>query len=95
MSGLEEGETIYLASKVSSEAEVKSTEETSGSGGSSDNSGSDITMDGSAMDDSTMGGMDFQMPEGMELPGGGEMPQGGQGDRGSNGSGNGDFGGGR
>ena len=103
LSGLEEGETIYLASKVSSEAEVKSTEETSGSGGSSDNSGSDITMDGSAMDDSTMGGMDFQMPEGMdfqmpegmELPGGGEMPQGGQGDRGSNGSGNGDFGGGR
>ncbi len=95
LSGLEEGETIYLASKVSSEAEVRSTEETSGSGGSSDNSGSDITMDGSAMDDSTIGGMDFQMPEGMELPGGGEMPQGGQGDRGSNGSGNGAFGGGR
>ena len=95
LSGLEEGETIYLASKVSSEAEVRSTEETSGSGGSSDNSGSNITMDGSAMDDSTIGGMDFQMPEGMELPGGGEMPQGGQGDRGSNGSGNGAFGGGR
>jgi len=31
LSGLEEGDTIYLASKVSSEAEVKSTQEDSGS----------------------------------------------------------------
>ena len=94
LSGLEEGDTIYLASKVSSEAEVKSTDEASGTDSSSDNSGSDSIMDGSAMDDSTMGGMDFQVPEGMELPGGGEMPQGGRGDRGNNGSGNSDFGGG-
>ena len=88
LSGLEEGDTIYLASKVSSEAEVKSTEEASGTDSSSGNNGSDRIMDGNSMDDSTMGGMDFQIPEGMELPGGGEMPQGGQGDRGSNGSGN-------
>lgn len=88
LSGLEEGDTIYLASRVSSEAEVKSTEEASGTDSSSGNNGSDRIMDGNSMDDSTMGGMDFQIPEGMELPGGGEMPQGGQGDRGSNGSGN-------
>lgn len=99
LSGLEEGDTIYLASKVSSEAEVKSTEEASDTdssfgNGSSGNSDSDIIMDGSTADDSTMGGMDFQVPEGMERPGGGEMPQGGRGDRSSNGFGNSDFGGG-
>ena len=36
LSGLGEADTIYLASKVSSEAEVKSTEETSNAGSSSD-----------------------------------------------------------
>ena len=65
LSGLEEGDTIYLASKVSSEAEVKSTEEASDSGSSSG------TSDGSDME--------FEMPEDMQMPSGGEMPQGGPG----------------
>ena len=65
LSGLEEGDTIYLASKVSSEAEVKSTEETADSGSSSDTAiGSDT---------------EFEMPEDMQMPGGGDMPQGGPG----------------
>lgn len=68
LSGLEEGDTIYLASKVSSEAEVKSTEETSDSGSSSDTT--------------TSGDMEFQMPEDMQMPGGGDMPQGGPGGNG-------------
>ena len=63
LSGLEEGDTIYLASKVSSEAEVKSTEETADSGSSSDTAvGSDT---------------EFEMSEDMQMPGGGDMPQGG------------------
>ena len=62
LSGLEEGDTIYLASKVSSEAEVKSTEETADAGSSSDTAiGSDT---------------EFEMPEDMQMPGGGDMPQG-------------------
>lgn len=65
LSGLEEGDTIYLASKVSSEAEVKSTEEASDSGSSSDTT--------------TGGDMEFQMSEDMQMPGDGEMPQGGPG----------------
>ena len=65
LSGLEEGETIYLASKVSSEAEVKSTEEASDSGSSTDTT--------------TGGDMEFQMSEDMQMPGGGDMPQGGPG----------------
>lgn len=65
LSGLEEGDTIYLASKVSSEAEVKSTEEASDSGSSTDTT--------------TGGDMEFQMPEDMQMPGGGDMPQGGPG----------------
>lgn len=65
LSGLEEGDTIYLASKVSSEAEVKSTEETADSGSSSDTAvGSDT---------------EFGMSEDMQMPGGGDMPQGGPG----------------
>ena len=69
LSGLEEGDTIYLASKVSSEAEVKSTEETADSGSSSDTAiGSDT---------------EFEMPEDMQMPGGGDMPQGGPGGSGS------------
>jgi len=69
LSGLEEGDTIYLASKVSSEAEVKSTEETADSGSSSDTAvGSD---------------MEFGMSEDMQMPGGGDMPQGGPGGSGS------------
>ena len=65
LSGLEEGDTIYLASKVSSEAEVKSTEETADSGSSSDTAiGSDT---------------EFEMSEDMQMPGGGDMPQGGPG----------------
>ena len=65
LSGLEEGDTIYLASKVSSEAEVKSTEETADSGSSSDTAvGSDTK---------------FGMSEDMQMPGGGDMPQGGPG----------------
>lgn len=63
LSGLEEGDTIYLASKVSSEAEVKSTEEASDSGSSTDTT--------------TGGDMEFQMSEDMQMPGGGDMPQGG------------------
>lgn len=63
LSGLEEGDTIYLASKVSSEEEVKSTEETADSGSSSDTAvGSDT---------------EFGMSEDMQMPGGGDMPQGG------------------
>lgn len=69
LSGLEEGDTIYLASKVSSEAEVKSTEETADSGSSSDTAvGSD---------------MEFGKSEDMQMPGGGDMPQGGPGGSGS------------
>ena len=69
LSGLGEGDTIYLASKVSSEAEVKSTEETADSGSSSDTAiGSDT---------------EFGMPEDMQMPGGGDMPQGGPGGSGS------------
>ena len=69
LSGLEEGDTIYLASKGSSEAEVKSTEETADSGSSSDTAiGSDT---------------EFEMPEDMQMPGGGDMPQGGPGGSGS------------
>lgn len=65
LSGLEEGDTIYLASKVSSEEEVKSTEETADSGSSSDTAvGSDT---------------EFGMSEDMQMPGGGDMPQGGPG----------------
>lgn len=65
LSGLEEGDTIYLASKVSSEAEVKSTEEASDSGSSTDTT--------------TGGDMEFQISEDMQMPSGGEMPQGGPG----------------
>ena len=69
LSGLGEGDTIYLASKVSSEAEVKSTEETADAGSSSDTAiGSDT---------------EFGMPEDMQMPGGGDMPQGGPGGSGS------------
>ena len=65
LSGLGEGDTIYLASKVSSEAEVKSTEETADAGSSSDTAiGSDT---------------EFEMLEDMQMPGGGDMPQGGPG----------------
>lgn len=65
LSGLEEGNTIYLASKVSSEEEVKSTEETADSGSSADTAiGSDT---------------EFEMSEDMQMPGGGDMPQGGPG----------------
>ena len=71
LSGLEEGDTIYLASKVSSEAEVKSTEETADSGSSADTTtGSDMELQ--KFDESLM-------PEDMQMPSGGEMPQGGPG----------------
>lgn len=71
LSGLEEGDTIYLASKVSSEAEVKSTEETADSGSSSDTAvGSDMELQ--EFDESLM-------PEDMQMPGGDDMPQGGPG----------------
>ena len=65
LSGLEEGDIIYLASKVSSEAEVKSTQEDSGSSADSD-------MELQKFDESLM-------PEDMQMPSGGEMPQGGPG----------------
>lgn len=69
LSGLEEGDTIYLASKVSSEAEVKSTQEDSGS--SSDTAvGSDTELQ--EFDESLMS-------EKMQMPSGGAMPQGGPG----------------
>lgn len=75
LSGLEEGDTIYLASKVSSEAEVKSTEETADSGSSSDTAvGSDMELQ--EFDESLM-------PEDMQMPSGGAMPQGGPGGSGS------------
>ena len=71
LSGLEEGDTIYLASKVSSEAEVKSTEETADSGSSSDTAvGSDMELQ--EFDESLM-------PEDIQMPSGGAMPQGGPG----------------
>ena len=71
LSGLEEGDTIYLASKVSSEAEVKSTEETADSGSSADTTtGSDMELQ--EFDESLM-------PEDMQMPSGGAMPQGGPG----------------
>ena len=81
LSGLGEGDTIYLASKVSSEAEVKSTEETADSGSSSDTAvGSDMELQ--EFDESLM-------PEDMQMPSGGAMPQGGPG-----GGNSGSFGGG-
>lgn len=81
LSGLEEGDTIYLASKVSSEAEVKSTEETADSSSSSDTAvGSDMELQ--EFDESLM-------PEDMQMPSGGAMPQGGPG-----GGNSGSFGGG-
>ena len=81
LSGLEEGDTIYLASKVSSEAEVESTEETADSGSSSDTAvGSDMELQ--EFDESLM-------PEDMQMPSGGAMPQGGPG-----GGNSGSFGGG-
>lgn len=79
LSGLEEGDTIYLASKVSSEAEVKSTQEDSGSSADT-TTGSDMELQ--EFDESLM-------PEDMQMPSGGAMPQGGPG-----GSGSGSFGGG-
>ena len=69
LSGLEEGDTIYLASKVSSEAEVKSTQEDSGSSADT-TTGSDMELQ--EFDESLM-------PEDMQMPSGGEMPQGGPG----------------
>ena len=77
LSGLEEGDTIYLASKVSSEAEVKSTQEDSGSSADT-TTGSDMELQ--EFDESLM-------PEDMQMPSGGAMPQGGPG-----GSGSGSFG---
>lgn len=79
LSGLEEGDTIYLASKVSSEAEVKSTQEDSGSSADT-TTGSDMELQ--EFDESLM-------PEDMQMPSGGAMPQGGPG-----GSNSGSFGGG-
>ena len=79
LSGLEEGDTIYLASKVSSEAEVKNTQEDSGSSADT-TTGSDMELQ--EFDESLM-------PEDMQMPSGGEMPQGGPG-----GSNSGSFGGG-
>lgn len=79
LSGLEEGDTIYLASKVSSEAEVKSTQEDSGSSADT-TTGSDMELQ--EFDESLM-------PEDMQMPSGGAMPQGGPG-----GSDSGSFGGG-
>ncbi len=79
LSGLEEGDTIYLASKVSSEAEVKSTQVDSGSSADT-TTGSDMELQ--EFDESLM-------PEDMQMPSGGAMPQGGPG-----GSGSGSFGGG-
>ena len=69
LSGLEEGDTIYLASKVSSEAEVKSTQEDSGSSADT-TTGSDMELQ--EFDESLM-------PEDMQMPSGGAMPQGGPG----------------
>ena len=79
LSGLEEGDTIYLASKVSSEAEVKSTQEDSGSSADT-TTGSDMELQ--EFDESLM-------PEDMQMPSGGAMPQGGPG-----GGNSGSFGGG-
>ncbi|MCM1344608.1 MAG: HlyD family efflux transporter periplasmic adaptor subunit [Lachnospiraceae bacterium] len=76
LSGLEEGDTIYLASRVSSAEEIQqSGEENSQSqavGGMPDG---DFQMpEGFEMPDG-----DFQMPEGFEMPGGDfQMPGGGQ-----------------
>ena len=80
LSGLEEGDTIYLASKVSSEEEVRSTEEASDS-----DSSSGTTTDG---DMGVQEFNEFHMPEDMQMPSGGNMTQGGPG-----GSGSGSFGG--
>ena len=61
LSGLEEGDTIYLASKVSSEAEVKSTQVDSGSSADT-TTGSDMELQ--EFDESLM-------PEDMQMPSGG------------------------
>ncbi len=58
LSGLEEGDTIYLASRVSSEEEVRST--------------SEETTEGQTIDLTTQQGMEIEIPEGFsgDLPGG-------------------------
>lgn len=80
LSGLEEGDIIYLASRISSEEEVKSSEEASGQGGNGDMiPQEDIGME--SFDHMEMpGGMNSgQMPEGMGMPQGSGNGSGGRG----------------
>ena len=69
LSGLEEGETIYLASRVSSEEEVKSSAEAS-----------EDTESSLSGESEMQGGFEvpegFEMPEGMQMPGGGDSSGG-------------------
>lgn len=64
LSGLEEGDTIYIASKVSSTSEVKSTEQSGSSAGT---------------DSSTGTVSDMPQMDGSGMPGGGNMPGGSSG----------------
>ena len=83
LEGLQEGDTIYLASKVSSETNVTGTQETNGKSqtGDSGSQGSDGNMpdfsnmpsDGSMPDFSNMPS-DGNMPDFGNMPGGGDMP---------------------
>jgi HlyD family secretion protein len=81
ISGLNEGDTIYIASKVSSESEVKSSSENTQSSTGSEMSGDMELPEGMTMPDGSDSGM--QMP-GSSDGGGMQMPGGGQGGMGGN-----------
>ncbi len=66
LSGLSEGDTIYIASKVSSESEVKSSAEAAQTGSDS-STGAELSGD-------------FELPDGIQLPDGADTMGGGQGD---------------
>jgi HlyD family secretion protein len=90
ISGLNEGDTIYIASKVSSESEVKSSSENEQTGAGAEMSGDMELPDGMTMPD---GGDDaMQMPGGSDT-GAMQMPGGGQGGMGGNNPGGGGQGG--
>lgn len=69
LSGLEEGDIIYLASKVSSAADVRQSDGEDAQG---------QTEGGMPNGDFRMQDGDFQMPSGGQMPNGGQIPSGGQ-----------------
>lgn len=83
LSGLEEGDTIYLASRVSSENAVMSNESNTNSNASGNNPGNNSGNNPENNSENSPENMEFNLPEGgfdnMEgMPGGGQMTPGGQ-----------------